>query len=377
MISALKYPDRVRGVTFKIFYRESKYISKLLAAMDQPFPALESLELHCSHSTELHSPPPFLTVPTPHLRSLKFIGHVDELYRLLPYTTSLVDLTLSLHTLIISLGDTQLLFHLQGLSSLRRLKVKTGFGEVPDDLGERKDVLLPSLTSFSFAGYMDLLEVLMAGLTAPSLQELRISPHDPPGIPPPTNLTSFIRNSGRRVFSAQINARSRVVTGHAINLVMSTQSHPTDDPPFTIIASEMCSALLLGNLFSETLATVEDVFLASPFSLESLATSSPDSPPGYKFFTPFRGAKILRVSPGIESKVGEELSPDLLPALEGIELNATTPSCAPVRIGEKEMVSALEPFKRFVDARQQAGHPVKVHWNTDRVIPEYFHNTEM
>ena len=165
--------------------------------------------------------------------------------------------------------------------------------------------------------------------------------------------------------------------GHAINLVMSTQSHLTDDLPFKIIASQMGSVLLIGDLFSETLATVEDVFLASSFSLESLATSTPDSPPGYKFFTPFRGAKVLRVSPGIEPKVGEALSSDLLPALEEIELNATTPSCIPIRIDEKEVVTALEPFKPFVDARQQAGHPVKVHWNTDRVIPEYFCNADL
>jgi len=371
MISALAHPDRVCGIAFKTYYRRSKHLSKLVAAMNQPFPALESLELHCSHSLELHSTLPFLAAQTPHLRSLKFIGYVDGFYRLLPYTTSLVDLTLCLHAIIVTLSDTQLLFHLQGLSSLRRLKVKAGHGEVPDHLGEREDVLLPTLTSFSFAGHVDLLEALMAGLTAPSLQELRISIYDFPEIPPPTNLTTFIRNSGRQFFSAQINTPS-----DRINLVMSTHSQSTDDPPFKIIASGM-STLTMGDLFTGTLATVEDVFLASPFSLESLATSIPDSFPSYEFFTPFRDAKILRVSPGIEPKVGAVLSPDLLPALEEIELNATTPSCIPIRIDEKEVESALEPFKPFVDARQQAGHPVKVHWNTDRVIPEYFDNTDM
>jgi len=273
-------------------------------------------------------------------------------YRLLPYITSLVDLTLLHYTSLISPGDTLLLFHLQGLSSLRRLGVKTGPGEMIVGLGERKDVILPTLISFSFAGHIDLLDLLMAGLTAPSLQELRISLYDFRAISPPTNLTSFIFNSGRRVFSAQISA-----SGHGINLVMSAHSHSTNDPPFKIIASKMCSVLLMADLFSETLATVDDVFLASPFSLEGLPTSSPDSFPSYKLFTPFRGAKVLRVSPGLEPKVGKALSPDLLPALEEIELNATTPLCAPIRIDEKEMVSALEPFKRFVDARQQAGHP--------------------
>jgi len=372
MISALAHPDRVCGIAFKIFYRQSKHLSKLLAAMNQPFPALESLELHCSHSLELQSPPPFLTAQTPHLRSLKFIGHVDELYRVLPYTTSLVDLTLGFHTVVFSPRDTQLLFHLQALSSLRRLKVEAWHGQMVENPGEREDVLLPRLTSLSFAGPVDLLEALMAGLTAPSLQELRISVYDFRALSPPTNLTSFIRNSGRQFFSAQINT-----PGPGMNLVMSTQSHSTDDPPFKIIAREMGTVQLMGDLFSETLATVEDVFLASPFSLESLEMSIQDILPSYTFFTPFRSAKILRVSPGIEPKVGAELFPDLLPALEEIELNATAPSCSPIRIDEKEVVSVLELFKPFVDARQQAGHPVEVHWNTDRLIPEYFYNTDM
>ena len=377
MISALAYPDRVCGVAFNMYYRQSKHLWKLLAAMDQPFPALEILELRCWGSLERYSPPPFLSAKVPHLRSLQFIGHVPQLCHILPYATSLVDLTLGLHTTIFSPRDTQLLVHLQGLSSLRRLKVEAWDGEPPGHPGGREDVLLPTLTSLSFAGPVDLLEAYMAGLVAPSLQELRISVYGTRVIPPPTHLTSFIRSSGRQFFYAQISA-----PGHGINLVMSTQLHSTDDPPFKVIASGMRSILLMGDLFSEPLAAVEDVFLASPFCLESLVPPIQGTFHSHTFFAPFRGAKILRVSPGIEPKVGEmffkeELSPNLLPALEEIELNATTSSCTPIRIDEKEVLSVLELFKRFVDARQQASHPVKVHWNTARVLPEYFCNTDM
>ena len=159
---------------------------------------------------------------------------------------------------------------------------------------------------------------------------------------------------------------------------MSTHSHSTGDPPFRIIAKGMPSTLLMGDLFSETLATVEDVFLASPFCLPIQDTFHRNT-----FFTPFCSARRLRVSPGIEREVGvmfrnEELSSDLLPALEEIELNAITPWCKPIRIDdEKELVSVLEPFKPFVDARKEAGHPVKVHRNTDRVLPEYFWDTDV
>ena len=377
MISALSYPDRVCGIAFKMFYRQSKHVLKLLAAMDQHFPALESLELHCWGS-QLFSQPPFLTARTPHLRSLKFIGHVTELCQVLPYTTSLVELTLGLHTIIFSTHDTQLLVHLQGLPSLRHLKVEAWDADMPDDLGRREDVLLPNLASLSFAGPIALLEAFMAGLQAPSLQELRISVYCR-AIPPPTHLTAFIRNSGKEFFSVQLNA-----SVHGINLGMSTHPHSADDPPFKIIANGMDSALVMDSLFSETLATVEDVFLASPFCLDSLPPPIPNTFHSYTipFFTPFRGAKMLRLSPGIEPEVGEMFrnegsSPDLLPALKEIELNAAMPSCRPIRIDEKEAVSVLESFKPFMDARQQAGHPVKVHWNTDRVLPEYFCITDI
>ena len=378
MISALAYPDRVCGIAVSMDYGQSKHRSKLLEAMNQPFPALESLELRYPYPLEVHSPPPFLTAQTPHLRSFRFIGRITELYRILPYTTSLVDLTMNILPATFLPPGTQILAHLQGLSFLRHLNVEACGVESPDHPGG-EDVLLPTLTTLSFTGIMELLEALMAGLTAPSLQELRIFVYGIRATVPPTHLTSFIRNSGRQFLSAQLCAPR-----HGIQLVMPAHSHSTDGLPFRIIARKMYSTLLMGYLFSETLATVEDVFLASPLYLrpESLALPVQDTPYGHALFTPFRNAKILRLSSGIGVEVGEMFRDDtffsdLLPALEEIELNAITPSCRPIRIDEKEVVSVLELFKPFVDARQQAGHPVNVHWNTDRVLPEYFYNTDM
>jgi hypothetical protein len=80
MISALSYPDRVCQVAFSMYYIKSNHSSKLLAAMSQPFPSLKSLELNRSSvDLEIPSPPPFLTVQTPHLRSLIFVGKVTDL----------------------------------------------------------------------------------------------------------------------------------------------------------------------------------------------------------------------------------------------------------------------------------------------------------
>jgi hypothetical protein len=142
MISALAYPDRVCGIAFQMYFnKESKQIPELLAAMNQHFPALESLELHCSGSLQLYFTPPFLTAQVP---NLKFSGHVTDLCRILPYTTSLVDLTLDVPIRDFLPRDNQLLVHLKGVASLRRLRVEALDVYLRDHTGEREGVLLPT-----------------------------------------------------------------------------------------------------------------------------------------------------------------------------------------------------------------------------------------
>ena len=377
LISGLAHPDRVCAIAFNMPYQTWDPNSKMLAAVSQPFPALESLELYCPRRLG-STPPPFLAGQAPHLRHLKFLGIIADLYRILPYTKSLVDLTLGLHIITFSPLETQLLAHLQDVSSLRRLKVEMD-GPLNAPPSERGEVYLPSLTYFSFTGVLALLDALIAGLMAPSLQEFRISL---PGIQSTfphthTHLTSFIRNTGRQFFSAQFDTSE-----DEINIIMSARPDSTDDIPFRIIASGICSIPLMGDLFSETLATVEDVFLASPFDLESLESFFDDPVQSYTFFMSFPSAKILRVFPEIELEIGdifvdEDLPLDILPSLEEIELNATMPSCTSIRIDEDQAASVLELFEPFVDVRKQAGHVVKLHWNTDGALPGYFCDTDM
>ena len=352
--------------------------SKVLAAVSQPFPALESLELYCPHRLG-STPPPFLAGQAPHLRHLKFLGGINDFYLILPYTTSLVDLTFVLRTATFS-DETQLLARLQGISSLRRLELEM-VDSLNDTRRERGEVILPTLTSLAFSGSLPLLNALVTDLAAPSLRELRMSLSGVLSTFPPsrahTHLTSFIRNTGKQFFSAQFDTSK-----HAINVVISTRPHSADDQPFRIIASGMCSIPLMGDLFSETLATVEDVFLASPFDLKGLSSPFEDPVPCHTFFMSFRSAKILRVFPAIEQEIGdifhhEELPLDLLPSLEEIELNAITRSHTPTPTDETQVASFLELLRPFVDARQQAGYLVKAHWNVDGALPGYFYDTDM
>jgi hypothetical protein len=224
----------------------------------------------------------------------------------------------------------------------------------------------------------------MAGLTAPSLMELRIVQPSlfPFSIAPTIHLSKFLHTTGKQFFSAKLN-----VSKVRISLSMRTDPHLDDDPPFTItiIASKIPSIQSMGDMISATLATVQDVFLASPLSLfpNRVIPHNGYHPLWRVFFALFQNAKILRLAPGIESEVGAILRPDNgvsalqpLPVLEEIELNATTPPDTPTRINEEELASVLDLFKTFVNARRQEGHPVNVQWNTDRVFPRYFCEAE-
>ena len=350
--------------------------------MNQPFPALERLELRVRDEDCRVSnfQPPFLSAQTPHLRHLKFTGQTSLLLsRMLSRATSVTDLTLNLDKVFFDPHGAPLLSHLQDMPFLHRLELEINNYGVA--LGEKKDVLLSKLTSFCFAGTVTQLDALTAGLAAPSLMELRIArlPYSSSSLSPPgtTRLSRVIRTVGKRFFSARLDS-----SREGINLSMRTDSNTDNDPPFRIVASSMPSIDLMSYLFSAPLATIQDVFLASPFQPQLGAHSSWVS--WRAFFALFHNAKILRLARGIESEIeaiirlGDwEPTSQLLPALEEIELNATTPPGTPSQIDEKELASVLGLFKGFVDARQQAGRPVSVRWNADRVVPSYFCEGEL
>jgi hypothetical protein len=154
------------------------------------------------------------------------------------------------------------------------------------------------------------------------------------------------------------------------DITFFTRTHPDSDVPPLRIFAERLSGIQLGELVSTTLANVQDVFLASVSRHKrSILTKTNDISSWRTLFGHFNNAKRLRISPGIEQDVRDILQPVdkklslILPTLEEIELNAIHP----VEIDEKKQVSVIDPFQPFVDARQQAGHPLNVWWNTDPV----------
>ena len=376
MVSALAHPDRVCGIAFEA---QGAIPKELLAAMNQPFPALDSLELRCLPTLDLNLPPPFLTVQPPHLRRLGLSSITPtSLCHILSCTMSLVDLTLRLDRLFLSPSETQILSHIQGMPLLRRLKLEIREWSHRSDTrlhppSRTKDVLLPKLNFVCFTGHVTQLEGLMACLEAPSLQALRITLPDTSPLLLAPRLSKFLRNRGKSFSCAQIHASTE-----GINLFMVTPTHP----PFKFIVNASTSLEQLGHVFSATLARVQVVFLTSPF----IPMSVPPLAAHFRwctFFTAFCNAKTLRISHGIESNVLDifylghrEFSLDILPALKEIELNATMHPDSPTQVDEHRQAAILGLFKPLVDAGKEEGHTVNVHWNTDRVHPKYFYDMD-
>jgi hypothetical protein len=375
MVSALKYPDRVCGIAFKV---PRSILKELWAAMNQPFPVLDSLEVDCTALYQSDFPPPFLMVQPPHLRRLKITGDATaSSCRILSHKVSLVDLTLCLDVIFFSPFEAQFLSHLQAMPFLRHLKLELRGSYFLSGTRSRlssmtKDVLLPMLNFLCFTGDIIQFEALMVRLAAPSLQELRISLHRPySAMSHCPNLSKFVSNIGESFSCAQLNT-----SREGISLFMSTHSHPH----FKIIINPVTLNEHIDAVFSASLATVEDVFLTSSFLHVTVNHVSPLC----RFLAYFRNAKTLRISHGIESEVldviqqgDEQFSLNIFPALEEIELNATMYPGSPTQFDEDRRAAVLDLFKPLVDAQQENGHTVNVHWNTDRVHPQHCYDSDM
>ena len=268
-------------------------------------------------------------------------------------------------------------------------------------------ISLAELAHLRFEGNSLVVEVLMAGVAAPSLQELRVSlshmTHvfqvDGFHIP---HLTKFIRNVGMIFLAAQLQ-----FSYTNCNLSLLTDSHSIDNPPFSVTGNGISSIARISSALSALLATIEDVF----FAYGSLPTHTGffQRAPWRDFFAQLPNVKILRVQHGIETEVanmlrqsiGQPTTPDLLPESdeEETDIDATVPSGFPVDsnqfnlgflpslegieifmrtpdmpIPDSERVAALEPFEALFAARRQAGLAVKVYWNTDQVLPASFYD---
>ena len=370
------YPTRVCRIAIAV--TDSKAIPR---ALNFAFPILESLELHITGIEQYDFPPIFLMTSSKSLRRLKIrTPTLTPLVPLLLATAVLVDLTLEINTVVCPLTGMSLLALLRCLPCLRHLDVSVQTFLVPpihtpihtvtipvapvktDDI-----VLLAELTYFRLKGFIAPVEQLISQLAIPSLRKLHVSLDCGSATFHIPHLSELIRNAGI-IFSA-----ARISLSHStFNLSLLTPSHFIDDMRFNFLGDRPFMPAEIGSELSTMLTTVEDVLITAEL---------PDLVPGYiarwrGFLEQLPNVKILRVLYGLQKHVANLFRQDdgqpranIFPSLKGIELHTKYPR---IHVFEWVRASALKPFSGLVAARQQAGRPVKVYWNTGQVLPPLF-----
>ena len=372
MLAALKHYNRVRGITFS---GSAPDFDKLFEATKHPFPILEDLEL-CNldgRITELKLPATFLKGSAPPLRRLQLtrISLTSISSSLLSSAMMLTELCLRIYT---PFTTASLLVHLQDMHCLRHLELKLRTWKVPSSINgtmsptnHEDTFLLSKLTSFHYQGPSLFFSALVAGFTAPSLQDVHFifdDDDDNDDKVPILHLSRFLDGVEKLYPSVQIISEDDYFR---ISLLTHSESidHPT--PSFRFCSSCSPESIMrMSATLSVKLATVKEllmVFIPASYKLwdDNILSSS--------FLRHFRSVKVLRVEHEDVLAIARILQPDdvsaldLLPMLEEIEIRAMwdilseSPSQSqPVVFTEL----AMGAFRSFLAARQEAGHPVKI-----------------
>ena len=186
IIGALEHRDRVRKID--LYYDSRSPVEDVWAAMQEPFPELEHMNLSgpSRTNTEQVVPDSFLGGSAPRLQFLEWSGiPFPGLPNLLLSTTHLVTLHLSDIPHSGYFTPEAIVTALSRTTSLNKLSL--GFRSIPShpDPESRPPspltrTVLPALTTFDFGGASEYLEDLVARINAPRLNGLYIalSHHD-------------------------------------------------------------------------------------------------------------------------------------------------------------------------------------------------------
>ena len=389
LVSALRYPDRVCRVAIT-------GPDKITKVLDSPFPALESLELDCKG----------LALPTPFMTSIRSLRHLrlvssslTPFFPLLSFTRALVDLTLSINTVFCLEEGASLLTHLQCIPHLRNLQVCTRpmyifFPDTVVEMPPATSVLLAELTYFRFFGECAEMEWFVAGLVTPSLQELHISVFNTSNALYIPHLFKFIRVGGISFFAARLT-----FSEYCLTTSLFAYPHSDNGPPSKIVTITTQFGAHLDSAVSATLSAIEDLSLSLKYPMTAYESFLGDLEPWRKVFEKFCNVKVLRLHPGLKTKIADMLRHPTVnpptPQLEEIVPDATTPLDTPISGNSESTLDifpsleeivlytstsicgtehrcGLESFGPFVTARREVGRPVKVFWNTDGKVPRYF-----
>ncbi|KAH9995115.1 hypothetical protein BJV77DRAFT_1157980 [Russula vinacea] len=353
MRAALRYHDRAREIAFD-GTRGNFY--DFFKTTNCTFPVLESLTFRFRWSDEAKIPDTFLR------RRLKLLNvSLTFLSGFLLSATALTELYLRIDIAFGSSAETSLLACLQGMHCLCHLDLSMlsiSFG--PNSQSTPKDIVpLPKLSYFSYVGYSIFLDALVAGLSAPSLRDVRIV-HQVMVSLPFVHLSRFINDIEEHYHAAHLSLKDWV-----ISLSLLTQSE---------YISHCNSRVKLGSPSSnsrELIMQMSGVLSAMLPTVGELHITFDDSPVNWVrdilwrwFLQQFPNLKTLRTEGKkiygfARSFLQDQEEPvddsTFLPSLEQIELDKN-----PLLTNEGRCGPRLAALQRFISAPQQAGRPVKL-----------------
>ena len=359
MLAALKRCDRVRGITFSALPPD---FYKLTKATKCPFPILEDLQLcnmGCGMDLELSVT--FLKGSAPNLRRL-ILDRISltSISSLLSSATMLTELCLTTYT---PFSTESLLAPLQSMHFLRRFELKLQVWKAPNSINgpmpptnPGDTFLLSKLTYFLYCGPSLFLSALVAGFTAPSLQNIHIILRDYDNDEVPIfHLIRFLDDVEKQYRSVRVIFKNNIP--HA-SFYSEAVDH--DTPSFTFFwITDSDTMMRTSAALSPKLSTVEELLMVTIFDLHKYKSLWDDDIPLPNFLQRFRSVKVLRVEHGVVLDIAKTLQPDdepildVLPMLEEIEIRT--------HLSESHLVSELAvAFHPFIAARQEAGRPVKL-----------------
>ena len=352
LIAALKHNDRICQII--IWPDSSLQMETVLAAMQQPFPALTYLHLTAQGGTAAVIPASFLGGSAPALQKL-FLQFIlfSGFPRLLLSAPHLVQLELWDIPYSAYISPEVMVTCLSALTRLETLSI--GFESPrsrPDRITRRPPpltrILLPALATLEFTGVSEYLGDFVARIDAPLLKTLEMAffyqlIFDIP------QLTQFIGRTPE--FKAHDNLRvifSRGVAWVAIEeLKYSISCGPSD----WLLSStaQLCSSFFPQALFP----ALEHLYI---LGYRSDWQDDIENSQWLEVLHPFTVVKdfyisstlIPLIAPALQELVGERVM-EVLPALQTLFLEEPLPS-GPVE----------ESIEQFVAARQLAGHPIVV-----------------
>ena len=361
IIAGLKHHhDRVAKIDFQ--RQTGSVLEKLVAVMQEPFPALTYLYLSSHGSTSSILPEAFLGGSAPCLRSFILDGIAfSGLPNLVLFASHVVDLRLTNIPIIGYISPEAMATCLVALPNLDDLDI--GFQSPrsrPDRMSPppRTRVVLPALTSFRFSGVCEYLEDLVARIDTPQLNRLEIKFFFDLFFRIP-RLQNFIRHAQglKPLNQAEVEFYAwavRIVLGSGLpsrrRLELQIRCKEPDWQASSM--AQVCSQLL------PFLSCAEQLHLHEYTSGQVRSGNGMDLSQWLELFHPFPGVQSLYVFNELRPLVAqalqdltEERAAQVLPALCSLFFEGPSPSR-----------SIMEDMKAFVAARRHSNYPVDVHW---------------